>query len=277
MIQTELWNSKVALITGASSGIGEATARLFASKGLTVLLVARRIERLEKIADDIRSSGGRVYVLQADLSRTEERADLPERVRSLVGKLDVLVNNAGLGWYGYLAEMPLDLISEMLEINIHALVDLTRRFLPGMISRKSGAIINISSMSGGIPSQGIAVYGSSKSFVDSFSTALYRELKGSGVTVCSVRPGSVETEFYSNAANLPNGFPVPAESLAISSEKVARGIWSVLNRPRRYIYIPSIVGIMPWVEMCFGWFIDLLGPLLLRRAKQKTGLKPQKE
>jgi uncharacterized protein len=277
MNQINHWEGKTALITGASSGIGEATARRLAGNGLTVLLAARRVERLEIIAKDIRAAGGKAFVLQVDLSRADERAALPAKAQELAGGVDVLVNNAGLGWYGYLAEMPLDLMDEILEINIQALVDLTRRFLPGMIAKKSGTIINISSVSAGIPSQGIAIYGSTKAFVDSFSTALYRELKGSGVNVCSVRPGAVVTEFYPKAAEQLNGFPVPAEGTAISADKAAKTVWSVLQRPRRFAYVPGVLAITPWVEMLFGWAIDQLGPLLLRQAKRKAALKFEHE
>jgi short-subunit dehydrogenase len=129
-----------------------------------------------------------------------------------------------------------------------------------------GHIINVSSVAGSMPSQGVALYSATKSFVDALSTALHRELRGSGVHVSTVRPGPVLSEFYRNAEKLPLGSPVPAERLAVRPEVVVQAIMRLLRRPRRAVWVPGGLRIMPWIEFSFGWIIDLLGPLLLRRS-----------
>lgn len=259
------WNGRLAVITGASSGIGAAAAVELARHGLAVALVGRRVERLQRVAQRVTAAGGQAYVLPADLSQPEERAALAEQVQALPQPVEVLINNAGLGWYGWFDEMPQATVEEILQVNITAVVDLTRRLLPGMRRRASGHVINIGSVAGSIPSQGIAMYAGSKAFLDAFTTSLHRELRGSGVQAGVVRPGPVSTEFFENAASRPAGGRVPAERFAVSAERVARAIWSIIQQPRRVVYVPWFLRITPWVEALFGWLMDQVGPLLLRK------------
>ncbi len=260
------WAGKVALITGASSGIGAAVARQLAQRGAHVLLVARRADRLELLADEIRRDGGTADVIVADLADEGGRAAALAQARSLAGGIDILVNNAGFGWYGYGSEMPWTVAREMIQTNMAALAHLTLLVLSDMKARGAGHIINISSISGSLPEQGTALYSATKSFVDSFSTALHRELRGTAVRVSLLRPGPVQTEFYDRAANLPDGRRVPGERFAITPERVAAQVVALVRRPRRVAYVPNWLQVVPWVEPAFGWFIDLLGPALLRRS-----------
>ncbi|HCE16954.1 MAG TPA: SDR family NAD(P)-dependent oxidoreductase [Anaerolinea thermolimosa] len=259
------WQGKTALITGASSGIGEAAARLLSRKGLRVILTARRVDRLEALAEEIIHAGGQADVRPADLSVEEERQRLAEAVMESTGCPDVLVNNAGFGWYGYYHDMPWETAQSMIRVNIEAPAHLTRLFLPAMLARGWGCILNISSIAGNMPNQGVAVYAASKAFLDSFTTSLYRETRGSGVQVCSIRPGPVSSEFFEQALRHPNGRAVPAERFAVPPQRVAECLWSVMNHPRRVAYVPPILALSPWLERLFGGVIDLLGPLLLRR------------
>jgi len=255
---------QVALVTGASSGIGAATATRLAQGGFAVALVARRVERLERLADQIRQDGGEALVLPADLTDEKERRRVYDAVHAAYGPVDVLVNNAGLGWYGYGAEMSWKLAWQMIQTNLVAVTHLTLLFLRDMKVRDSGHIINIGSVVGSLPSQGVALYGATKSFVDSFTTALYRELKGTNVHVSVVRPGAVATEFYDVAANRTTGLRIPVEKFSVRPEAVAGRVWSLLRRPRRVAYVPWSLWFVPWVEPALGWLIDLLGPMLLR-------------
>jgi hypothetical protein len=182
------------------------------------------------------------------------------------GGLDVLVNNAGFGWYGWCSDMQLATAQDMIQLNNAALTQLIVLFLPVMRRAARGHIINVSSVAGSMPSQGVALYSATKSFVDALSTALNRELRGSGVHVSTVRPGPVLSEFYRNAERLPMGSPVPAERLAVKPEMVVQAIMGLLKRPRRAVWVPGRLRIMPWVEFTFGWLIDRIGPLLLRRS-----------
>ena len=134
---------KTALITGASSGIGAAIARELARHGLRVGLVARRLERLQSLVDEIRRAGGQAEALPTDLAQESQRQELHQRTLESLGQVDVLVNNAGLGWYGFYAEMPWETAQEMLQVNISAVALLTRLFLPGMRARGRGHIINV--------------------------------------------------------------------------------------------------------------------------------------
>jgi uncharacterized protein len=258
------WKNKIAVVTGASSGIGEATARRLAQAGMRVILVARRLERLFGLQASIMTGGGKAEVIAADLGSESER----ERVFQQVGVADILVNNAGFGWYGYFNEMNWETAREMLQVNVSATAHLTSLFLPGMRERNCGHIINVGSISGSIPSQGIAMYAASKSFMDTFTTALYRETQGTNVHVSVVRAGPVKTEFCESALERENGGHVPTEKVGVTSEHVAWRIWKLLLRPRRVIYVPRWLQIVPWVELSFGWLEDRIGPMLLRRSNR---------
>jgi len=253
------------LITGASSGIGEAIARRVARPGVRLVLAARRVERLEKLAADIQHAGGQALVFPADLSSDTGCQQLYEQVIQHGGCPDVLINNAGLGWYGYLDEMPWDEARNLLQVNISAVVQLTRLFLPVMRKRGSGHVINMSSIAGQIPSQGIAVYAGSKAFLDAFTTALHREMRGSGVAISLVCPGPVKTAFFDLTEQ--NGRRIPAERFAVPADSVAERVVWLLRWPRRVVYVPWVLGVTPWVERLFGWAMDLVGPLLLKKDR----------
>lgn len=259
------WEGKTALVTGASSGIGAAVARKLAHRGAHVLLVARRADRLELLADEIRRDGGAAHVITADLTDAEARARVLTEANAVAGGVDILVNSAGLGWYGYGSEMPWEVAQEMIQTNMTALAHLTLSVLREMKARGTGHIVNISSIAGSLPEQGIALYGATKSFVDSFTTALYRELHDTAVHVSLVRPGPVQTEFYDRAAAQANSRRIPGERIAITPEQVAARVVAVLRRPQRVVYAPQWVRVAPWLEPMFGWIIDRVGPALLRR------------
>jgi short-subunit dehydrogenase len=265
------WKNKIAVVTGASSGIGAATARRLAGEGARVVLVARRLDRLEDLADEIRRLGGSAECLPADLTQEGERKRLLQEVGTRFGDPDVLVNNAGLGWYGYAESMSWDTARHMLALNLEAVVQLTLGFLPGMRRRNSGHIINIGSISGSIPSQGIALYGATKSFLDNFTTAIYRELTGTHVHVSVVRAGAVRTEFGEVALRQENGGHVPTEHVGVSAETVAWRVWRLMLMPQRVAYVPAWLRLVPWAELAFGWIIDRIGPLLLKKHKAENG------
>jgi uncharacterized protein len=261
------WKDKIAVVTGASSGIGAATAKRLAEEGMQVVLVARRLDLLKVLADEIRQNGGRSHILAADLTEETERIRVFKEIEKRFGNVDVLVNNAGLGWYGYGDEMSWKTAWEMLQVNVESVVQLSLSFLAKMRRRNAGHIINIGSISGSIPSQGIALYGATKSFLDNFTTALYRELTGTRVHVSVVRAGPVRTEFGEAALAQENGGHVPTEKIGVTADFVAWRIWKLLLRPRRVIYIPGWLRVVPWAELIFGWIIDRVGPLLLKRQK----------
>ncbi len=265
------WKDKIAVVTGASSGIGAATARRLAREGMQVVLVARRIDRLEALAGEIRQGGGHAYTISADLMQETDRSRLFQEVTERFGDIDILVNNAGLGWYGYGSDMQWKTAWEILQVNVEAVVQLTLGFLGKMRRRDAGHIINIGSISGSLPSQGIALYGATKSFLDNFTTALHRELTGTRVHISVVRAGPVRTEFGEMALLKENGGHVPTEHVGVTADYVAWRIWKLMLRPQRVIYVPGWLRVVPWTEMTFGWIIDRVGPLLLKKKKPESG------
>jgi hypothetical protein len=262
------WSGKTALITGASSGIGAALAHFLADKGLRVLLTARREDRMLELAREINGLKDRVIIFPADVGKPAERVKLFESI-TRSHQVDILINNAGFGWYGYFSHMPWETARQLIAVNMEAVAHLTSLFLPGMQERKRGHIINIGSIAGGFPNQGIAMYSASKAFLDAFTTSLHRELRGSGVHASVMRLGPVKTEFYDQARGLENGGSVPAESLAVGVEQVSRSLWQLLNHPRRVMYVPGCLWISKFAEPVLGNLVDLFGPLLLRRAEKR--------
>jgi len=263
---------KIVLVTGASSGIGAAIACQLAGEGMLVILLARRVERLNLLAEEIRSIGGEVEILPADISFQEERIRVFEQVITQYQHLDLLINNAGMGYYGFAAEMPWETARNILRVNISAVVHLTLLFLPGMKRRGSGHIINIGSIVGKLPNQGVGVYSGSKSFLDSFSTALFREMKGSGVCISALRPGSVTSEFYDIAQKSSlGGRRTPGELFAISPERVAQVVSRLVRKPRRRVYVPGYLILSPLLNILFGWALDWMGPVLLKKSASSQG------
>ena len=223
------WRGKIALITGASSGIGEATARRLAAEGLVVLLTARRQERLEALAQEIQSAGGQAHIYPADLSLVEERQRLFERVNAEQPPVDVLVNNAGLGWYGYAADMPWQTAQQLLAVNLEAVVQLTLLWLPQMRARQQGRIINIGSVVGSIPSQGVAVYAATKAFDLQLGASLYAELRPLGIDVVTLCPQATRTEILT-AQGFSEESVKARQRLADEPEKVVAIALRLLGR-----------------------------------------------
>lgn len=181
-----------AIVTGASSGIGEAMVLELARRGHQLVLVARSAERLQALAKDL---GSRAHVLPADLSCRTDRAELAHRVAELGLEPDVLINNAGLSVVGLVAHSVPEQQLNLVEVDVVAVVDLCSRFLPGMVDRGRGAVLNVSSVAGFGPLPGQAAYGAAKAFALSYTESLRRELRGTGVTATALCPGPVATGF----------------------------------------------------------------------------------
>ena len=213
--------SGIALVTGASSGIGAATARELAARGYGVVLVARREDRLRGLAGEIdRDRGVRAETLAADLAAAGARDLLVSRLDELGLDVEILVNNAGFGAYGAGHELERERLVEMVRANCEALVDLQARFAPAMVARGRGAILNVASTAAFQPLPGSACYAATKAFVLSLTEATHAELHGSGVAVTALCPGPVRTEFATVAGvgrqegQLPRLFWSSAEAVA---------------------------------------------------------------
>lgn len=195
----------LAIITGASAGIGVPLARLAAADGYRPVLVARRRARLEKLAEELRAEhGGDPSIVPLDLSSV----DAPERLIEALGAdapVEMLINNAGFATWGPFAETPLERTTAMLRVNIAALTRITRLILPGMLARRQGYILNVASTAAFQPGPDMAVYYASKAYVLSFSEALSEELRGSGIRVSALCPGPTRTEFHDVAEMSDSG------------------------------------------------------------------------
>jgi uncharacterized protein len=188
------------LVTGASTGIGRELARIAAARGRDVILVARTEAKLAELSKELQSSHGiRTEVIALDLSAPEAPSALDQEITRRGLEVDTLVNNAGFGSLGAFHEIPLDTQLEMLRLNVVALTHITRLFLPGMVHRRRGRILNVASTAGLQPGPLMAVYYASKAYVLSFSEAIAEELRGTGVTVTALLPGPTRTKFQARA------------------------------------------------------------------------------
>ena len=228
----------LALVTGASSGIGKEIARCLASGGYDVALVARREELLRELAEELVTEHGcRAHVIVADLSDASQ----VDTVKQMVGEADVLVNNAGFGKWGVLTDQDEGSVEEMVDVNVRALTTLTRHYAEKMLVRGGGRILNVASIAAFQPGPGMAAYCATKSYVLSFSRSLHSELKGSGVTVTCLCPGYVETGFGEVAGmnlrgEIKTWSAIPASRVAsIGVRAMERGrrevIPGLLNKP----------------------------------------------
>jgi len=195
-------SSQTALVTGASAGLGREYARLFASDGHDVVLVARREDRLAALAAELEAAHGvTATVLPADLADPGSPARIASALDAQGTSIDFLVNNAGFGTVGPVAETDCQRQLDMIQVNVLALVHLTRLLLPGMLERGRGRILNIGSTAGFQPGPGMATYFATKAFVNHWTEALAHELRGTGVTATVSCPGATESEFGALAGN----------------------------------------------------------------------------
>src|SRR6185503_14370257 len=227
----------ICMITGASSGIGTEFARQLAAKGHGVLLVARREERLRALADDLRRLHGiRAEVIAADLEDPAAVAALPAQIAERGLDVEILVNNAGFTTVGDVHENP-DRQMGMVRVNVDALVALTTAFLPGMCERGRGAMVQVASVVSFYPSPVQAVYGATKAFVRSFGEALSSELKGTGVTMTTLCPGPVSSEFL-EAGGFKTENPGPSFMWSTPADVAKAGIEGAEHGKR--VVIPGI-------------------------------------
>jgi short-subunit dehydrogenase len=186
----------VAVVTGASSGIGEAVAVGLAQRGAKVVLAARRKERLDVLADRIERAGGTALAIRCDVTDRAQLASLPTVVKEAFGPCDILVNNAGVSGGGEFAKLTYEQIERIIQVNVLGVMYGTRAFLPGMMKRRHGHIVNIASLAGRFATPGASVYGASKHAVVAFSESLFYEVETHGVLVTAVNPGFVVTESF---------------------------------------------------------------------------------
>ena len=228
--------TETALITGASAGIGEEFARQLARRGSDLILVARRKDRLEKLAEEVPTTA---HVIECDLG--SEAAKLRDKVAKLGVEVDLLINNAGFGTRGRFLELDPEREAEIVRVNCEAIVTLTHAFLPAMVERRRGGLITVASTAGMQPLPYETTYGASKAFAISFMEALSMELRGTGVRCLVVNPGPVKTEWQQVAGYDENTRIMPG---MISAEVCAADALRAYDRGKRSV-IPG--RLFPWV------------------------------
>jgi uncharacterized protein len=269
------WENAVVVVTGASSGIGLELARQMAERARAIALVARRVERLEELATELRGkyTSLTVYVRRTDLTDLEDAGAMVSDVESELGPIDVLVNNAGFGDIGLFDLAPWDKLARMIQLNVASLTFLTHRVIGGMVERRKGGILNISSGFGLQFMPGFAAYVGTKHYVSGFTESLAIEAKAYGVTVTQVCPGPVDTEFEAVAEN-PTGQEAPA-IVRIDAATCARSSLRAFRRGRALV-VPGLVMklVMAYAAWVPRWMMRLFyrpasGWLRRRQLAQK--------
>ncbi len=221
------YQGKTALITGASAGIGAEFARALAARGANVILVARSEDRLRALADELaRDHGVRADVIATDLTRPGAARDIRAAVDARGLAVDVLVNNAGFGTHAPFETLAPERDGAEVALNVTAVVDLTHLFLPAMLAKGDGAVVNVASLAAFQPLPYMAVYGATKAFVLSFSEALWAECRGRGVRVLALCPGATATEFFDvvgTDAGVRGAKRTPAQVVATGLRGLERG------------------------------------------------------
>jgi short-subunit dehydrogenase len=249
-----------AVVTGASSGIGAVYADRLATRGHDLLVVARDVAKLTALADRIRASTGRqVELLPADLADKQDLLRVEERLRS-DERIELLVNNAGVGATSALVDSDVDSLDRMIQVNVTALTRLTRAVVPGLVARGKGAIINIASIVAVAPERLNGTYGGTKAFVLAFTQSLHHELDPKGIQVQAVLPGATRTDFWS-AAGLPVSH-LPSEIVMTVEEMVDAAL--VGFDRKELVTVPSLPDAEDWER--FDAARRALGPNLSRSS-----------
>ena len=231
-------DSSTCLVTGASAGIGTEIARQLAQRGHAVTLAARRRDRLTELARELKAEYGvRADTVTCDLSSAAARKRMVQTIERRGAQVDVLVNNAGFGSAGRFQELDADAEVRMVRTNVEAIVDLCTTYVPQMVARGSGAVLNVASVASFQPVPRQTTYAATKAFVLSFSEGLHQDLRGTGVTATALCPGPTRTEFGETAGIREELFEVPG--LVYSAEEMAVAGVEAMERGRRVV-VPGV-------------------------------------
>jgi short-subunit dehydrogenase len=247
----------VIIITGASSGIGEATARLFSSRGFRVVLAARRIDRLEELVEEIIAKSGEALAVVTDITQLDDIRNLVSVTLDRYGQIDVLFNNAGIGRLGWLENLdPAIDIEAQVRVNLLGVILTAQAVVPHMIARRAGHIINMDSLAGLVATPTYSVYSASKFAVRGFTEALQREVSIFGIHVSAIYAGGVATEFSQHTnAQRKTGITTPGV-LLLSPEQVAEQVWRLVKLPRRAVIVPGVMRLGVWLNALLPGLLD---------------------
>jgi len=272
-MNSEMGVRRCAIVTGASAGIGRATALEFARRGYGVVLAARRAARLTALADEIRGSGGDALPVTADVTIPADRERIVQAALERYGRIDVLVNNAGAGFTGTIEETPPEMMRELVELNFMSAFGLTLLVLPVMRRQRSGHIVNVASVVGKMAFPLHGAYAATKFAMVAMTEALRGELAGSGVTTSVVLPASTRTEFFDvQRARSPRHETVRAPMQ--SAEHVARAIVTSVRRPRPEINPMPPLRLAYGLNAFFPALRDIAGRLFYQRTLSRKPARP---
>lgn len=259
---------KVAIVTGASSGIGESTAREFARAGAITVLAARRVERLQRLQREIEAMGGRALAVPTDLTQLDQITNLVKTTFSTFGRIDVLANIAGWAIYDWFEELSPEELRQTFEVNVIGLAELTRQVVPIMKAQRSGFILNMSSYVSRISVPPLTVYASTKYAIEGLTDGLRRALIPWGITVIRIHPSSVSgTEFNQRVMRGGTVHYQPVPIGRIRRERLARQIVRLVEKPRRALFISRIYEVPVLLNKVFPEFIDWVSATWVRRKQ----------
>jgi len=260
---------KVVLITGASSGFGMDAARLFAYEGCSVVLAARRIDRLQELAASIQAQGGEAFAVPVDVADRREIEIMVDTVTDLYGQIDILFNNAGFGRLAWHENMSAERdIETQIAVNLLGVIQVSHAVLPGMLKRRSGHIINMSSVAGWIAPPTYTVYSASKYGVRGYTDALRREVQPFGVHVSGIYPGPARTEFGEHTGDHPmRKSALRRYFRSMTSEEVAERVVELAKRPRRAVIMPWYYKIAIWADWYMPWLVDWITMSVLTKRR----------
>jgi NADP-dependent 3-hydroxy acid dehydrogenase YdfG len=251
--------NKIILITGASSGFGADAARLFAKEGCIVVLAARCMDRLTVLAEQIRAEGGQALAVALDVTEQSQIDDAVQTVLDTFGRIDILFNNAGVGRLDWLETLdPEHDIDAQIDVNLRGVIQVTRAVLPSLLARRSGTIINMSSVAGLVAAPMYSIYAASKYGVRGFTDALRRELAPFSIHVSGIYPGPAVTEFSQHSGSdsaIKEKIKTPGW-LYMTSEYVARRTVGLAKHPRRMLVIPWYYRVIIGFDTLFPGLVD---------------------
>ena len=258
------FTNKVVVITGASSGIGEASAIKFAKMNANLVLVARRKEKLLEVEKQISKFSGSCLVCQCDVSNKQQVEEMSKKVLDRFGRIDVLVNNAGFVIYGKVNELSTEEIVAQMETNYFGMVHCTKAFLPHMLEQHFGHFVNVASVGASFGVPGIASYCATKYAMLGFSEGLRHELEGTGTGLTVVSPIMVRTPLFDHPSF--ENFSKFSTGISLSSETVAKAIVKASTSSRLEIVVPSVARAGIWFKQTFPYFIN---PIIGNRFRKQ--------
>jgi len=261
------FKEKIVLITGASSGIGRASAVQFAKKGAKLILIARNKEKLNQVSADLKKYNVSTFAYECDVSDKLQVNKISKIILDRFGSIDILVNNAGFAVYGSVSNLTIEEIESQMETNYFGMIYFVKNFLPSMLAKKSGHIVNVASVAASFGLPGIASYCASKFAMLGFSEGLKHELKGTGVDITVVSPIMVRTNFFNHPSfnNMPKYSPT-----SLSPETVAKAILRASNSPRLEIIVPGFVRGAVWIKNTIPYLINPVLGLSFNKQLKKS-------